>query len=317
MPRALLSVSDKTGLVDLAAGLRRRGLELVSTGGTARALADAGLPVTNVSDVTRFPEMMDGRVKTLHPLDPRRHPRPPRPPRRPRRRRTPRHRPDRRRRREPLSVRPDGRAARRAVRRADRADRHRRAEHGPGGGEELSATCSSWSIRPTTRRCSPHSTPPAGQRGVPLRAGAQGLRAHGGVRHGDCDDARHGRHLATAISSARRPATRRCRRGWCSTCPSCATCATARTRTRRRRGTARGREGFGAVRGAAGQGAVVHQPARPRLGRAHRARVRRAGRRRDQAHQPVRRGDRDVGRRRLRARARGRSRWPPSAASSG
>ena len=68
MPRALLSVSDKTGLVDLARGLRRRGHELVSTGGTARALADAGLAVTNVSDVTRFPEMMDGRVKTLHPL---------------------------------------------------------------------------------------------------------------------------------------------------------------------------------------------------------------------------------------------------------
>jgi phosphoribosylaminoimidazolecarboxamide formyltransferase/IMP cyclohydrolase len=68
MPRALLSVSNKTGLVDLADGLRRRGLELVSTGGTARALAEAGLPVTNVSDVTRFPEMMDGRVKTLHPL---------------------------------------------------------------------------------------------------------------------------------------------------------------------------------------------------------------------------------------------------------
>jgi phosphoribosylaminoimidazolecarboxamide formyltransferase / IMP cyclohydrolase len=68
MPRALLSVSDKTGLVELAVGLRRRGLELVSTGGTARALAEAGLPVTNVSDVTRFPEMMDGRVKTLHPL---------------------------------------------------------------------------------------------------------------------------------------------------------------------------------------------------------------------------------------------------------
>jgi phosphoribosylaminoimidazolecarboxamide formyltransferase / IMP cyclohydrolase len=68
MPRALLSVSDKAGLVDLAVGLRRRGLELVSTGGTARSLADAGLPVTNVSDVTHFPEMMDGRVKTLHPL---------------------------------------------------------------------------------------------------------------------------------------------------------------------------------------------------------------------------------------------------------
>jgi phosphoribosylaminoimidazolecarboxamide formyltransferase/IMP cyclohydrolase len=67
MPRALLSVSDKTGLVDLARGLLARGFELVSTGGTARALTDAGLPVTGVADVTGFPEMMDGRVKTLHP----------------------------------------------------------------------------------------------------------------------------------------------------------------------------------------------------------------------------------------------------------
>src|SRR5262245_33001005 len=68
MPRALLSVSNKTGLTDLGRGLAARGFELVSTGGTARALADAGLPVTNVSAVTGFPEMMDGRVKTLHPL---------------------------------------------------------------------------------------------------------------------------------------------------------------------------------------------------------------------------------------------------------
>src|SRR2546425_5250173 len=67
MPRALLSVSDKTGIVDLARGLAARGYELVSTGGTARALADAGLAVTGVSDLTGFPEMMDGRVKTLHP----------------------------------------------------------------------------------------------------------------------------------------------------------------------------------------------------------------------------------------------------------
>jgi len=65
--RAILSVSDKTGLVPFARGLARRGAQLISTGGTARALADAGLPVTNVSDVTGFPEMMDGRVKTLHP----------------------------------------------------------------------------------------------------------------------------------------------------------------------------------------------------------------------------------------------------------
>src|SRR5216684_7484241 len=67
MPRALLSVSDKTGIVELGRGLAARGYELVSTGGTARALADAGLAVTNVSDITGFPEMMDGRLKTLHP----------------------------------------------------------------------------------------------------------------------------------------------------------------------------------------------------------------------------------------------------------
>src|SRR4051812_40220659 len=65
--RAILSVSDKTGLAALGRGLAGRGVELVSTGGTAKALAAEGLPVVNVSDVTRFPEMMDGRVKTLHP----------------------------------------------------------------------------------------------------------------------------------------------------------------------------------------------------------------------------------------------------------
>jgi phosphoribosylaminoimidazolecarboxamide formyltransferase / IMP cyclohydrolase len=65
--RAILSVSDKNGLVELARGLAAMGVELISTGGTAKALAAAGLPVVNVSDVTGFPEMMDGRVKTLHP----------------------------------------------------------------------------------------------------------------------------------------------------------------------------------------------------------------------------------------------------------
>lgn len=68
MRRALLSVSDKSGLVELAGNLIRRGFELVSTGGTARALQQAGLVVTSISEVTKFPEMMDGRVKTLHPL---------------------------------------------------------------------------------------------------------------------------------------------------------------------------------------------------------------------------------------------------------
>ncbi len=66
--RALLSVSDKTGLVDFAKALAARGVELLSTGGTAKALRDAGLAVKDVSDVTGFPEMMDGRVKTLHPI---------------------------------------------------------------------------------------------------------------------------------------------------------------------------------------------------------------------------------------------------------
>jgi len=65
--RALLSVSDKTGLVELARTLVDLGVELVSTGGTRKALADAGLPVCDISEVTGFPEILDGRVKTLHP----------------------------------------------------------------------------------------------------------------------------------------------------------------------------------------------------------------------------------------------------------
>ena len=68
MPRALLSVSDKTGLVEFARGLRELEWEIISTGGTARALRDAGVPVRDVAEVTHFPEMLDGRVKTLHPV---------------------------------------------------------------------------------------------------------------------------------------------------------------------------------------------------------------------------------------------------------
>lgn len=65
--RALISVSDKTGVVEFAKGLHEMGVEIVSTGGTMRAIAAAGIPVISVSEVTGFPEMMDGRVKTLHP----------------------------------------------------------------------------------------------------------------------------------------------------------------------------------------------------------------------------------------------------------
>ena len=67
MPRALLSVSDKTGLIPFATALRERGWTLLSTGGTARSLREAGLEVTEVSDETGHPEIMEGRVKTLHP----------------------------------------------------------------------------------------------------------------------------------------------------------------------------------------------------------------------------------------------------------
>ncbi|ATO57977.1 bifunctional phosphoribosylaminoimidazolecarboxamide formyltransferase/IMP cyclohydrolase [Bartonella sp. 1-1C] len=66
--RALLSVSDKTGLIEFAQTLHAYGIELISTGGTSKALSAASLPVTDVSDITGFPEIMDGRVKTLHPL---------------------------------------------------------------------------------------------------------------------------------------------------------------------------------------------------------------------------------------------------------
>src|ERR1700761_4158796 len=65
--RALISVSDKPGLIEFARALAGHGVELVSTGGTAKAIAAAGLKVRDVSELTGFPEMMDGRVKTLHP----------------------------------------------------------------------------------------------------------------------------------------------------------------------------------------------------------------------------------------------------------
>ena len=65
--RALISVSDKRGVVDFARGLAELGVELISTGGTARTLSEGGLEVRSITDLTGFPEIMDGRVKTLHP----------------------------------------------------------------------------------------------------------------------------------------------------------------------------------------------------------------------------------------------------------
>ncbi|HAX25037.1 MAG TPA: bifunctional phosphoribosylaminoimidazolecarboxamide formyltransferase/inosine monophosphate cyclohydrolase, partial [Chloroflexi bacterium] len=67
MSRALISVWDKAGVVDLARRLAALGFEILSTGGTARTIADAGLAVREVSEVTGFPEILEGRVKTLHP----------------------------------------------------------------------------------------------------------------------------------------------------------------------------------------------------------------------------------------------------------
>ena len=65
--RALISVSDKTGIIDFAKKLDEKGIEIISTGGTAKALSDAGIKVISISDITGFPECLDGRVKTLHP----------------------------------------------------------------------------------------------------------------------------------------------------------------------------------------------------------------------------------------------------------
>src|SRR5215831_8771877 len=65
--RVVISVTDKTGIIDFARGLHSLGAEIVSTGGTARMIRESGVPVRDVAEVTGFPEMLDGRVKTLHP----------------------------------------------------------------------------------------------------------------------------------------------------------------------------------------------------------------------------------------------------------
>jgi phosphoribosylaminoimidazolecarboxamide formyltransferase/IMP cyclohydrolase len=67
LQRVLISVTDKTGIIDLAGALHQLGAEIISTGGTARMIRESGVPVRDVSEVTGFPEMLDGRVKTLHP----------------------------------------------------------------------------------------------------------------------------------------------------------------------------------------------------------------------------------------------------------
>ena len=154
--RALISVSDKAGVVDFARTLAGFGIELVSTGGTRKTLSDAGLNVLDVSDLTGFPEMMDGRVKTLHPAvhggllairgnaahaeAMRAH------------------------RIRPIDILvvnlypfEDDRGARRRFRRLHREYRHRRPGHDPRRGEEPRRRRGAGRCRAITRRCSTSS----------------------------------------------------------------------------------------------------------------------------------------------------------------
>ena len=199
--RALVSVSDKRGVDELARGLARHGVEILSTGGTARALRDAGARVTEVAAYTGAPEILDGRVKTLHPkihgglLG----------------RATPEHeaemaeardRADRSRGREPLSVpRDDGARQRR------RSPRRSRTSTSAGrrccARRRRTTSASRWSSIPTTtRRCIEELDANDGQisRGAALPPRAQGVRPHRGLRRRD-------RRLADRRSTTERDAS--------------------------------------------------------------------------------------------------------------
>ena len=154
MRRALISVSDKTGVAEFAAGLAELGVEIISTGGTASVLREAGLEVTDVAELTGFPEILDGRVKTLHPrlhaalLAVRDNPE---------HSATLRERGDRADRpglRQPLPVRADRRRRRRARGGGDREHRHRRSDDDPRRGEEPPVRGGGGRARRATTRCS-------------------------------------------------------------------------------------------------------------------------------------------------------------------
>ena len=321
MPRALLSVSDKTGLVEFAAALARPRLR-------------AGLDRRHGPRARRRRPARDRRLgrhrlsrdagrprEDAAPRRPRRHPRAPR--------RDPddlaalaRHgiRLDRPRGREPLPVR----RARPPIPATPfdaprRGDRHRRAEPRARRREELPRRARRRVAGRLRAPCSPQLDRPDGPSLAFRFELARKAFAHTAAYDAAIAaelDARRGRGRAAFRADGAR--TQRCparlrprpRQG-------SATCATARTRTSAAAWYRAADERRRARRRPAGQGAVVHEPARPRRGRAHRGRVRRAGGRRHQAHEPVRRRDRRVARRRLRPGARRRRARRRSAASSG
>ena len=302
---ALISVSDKTGVVELARELAALGVTLLSTGGTAKLLAGAGLAVTEVAEHTGFPEMLDGRVKTLHPtihggllarrdsaehmaaLD------------------APRHRDDRPPRRQPLSVRGDGRQGRLHPGRRDREHRHRRPGDGAIGGEELER-------RRGADRC------------LAVRRRARRAEGNGrGRRRRRASRSPSPRSTASPSTTARSATTSRRSPGRATASPSGASSRSRQRPLRQAAGPALRREPAPARRvlprpaarrrlarhreAAAGQGALVQQHRRRRRGVGVRQGLRRAGVRDRQARQPVRRRRRRLGRRGLRQGVQDRS----------
>ena len=291
--RALLSVSDKRGLVDFAKGLADMGVEIVSTGGTAKALAEAGVETRAVEDYTGFPEVMDGRVKTLNPkiyaglLAVRSNPEHVRGAARAG------HRADRPGVREPLPVRARGRRPRRDRRGGHREHRHRRPHAHPRGRQEPPVRRGGHLARELRRGARGDAPLRRSARGAHARvAGAGGVLLHGALRRGDLALVRRARGR---LPGAGQPLVHQ----------------GAGPLLRREPPPARGvlhgvrRPDAPAVDGLQDprQGAVVQQPAgpgrRPEAGR----RVRAAGRGDHQAQQPVRGGGGQHRARGVRARA--------------
>ena len=224
---ALISVYDKTGVVEFARGLARHGVRIISTGNTYQALKEAGLPAVYVSDVTGFPEILGGRVKTLHPAI---------------------HAGILARRDVPAATSPAGRAgsrrstwwrstctrsprrpqARRVPRRGARDDRHRRPGHDPGGGQELPGRPGGGGSRPLRRDPAPPRREGRVRPGIPEELALEAFR------HTAAYDAAIEAYFARRREGASEPGLGRKRAGasgwkrWTG-CP----CATGKTPTKR------------------------------------------------------------------------------------